>query len=71
MRGHAGYRRSRVRRGFRGARPVPLPVAGAAHPLLDPICQITSFYRFVEALSTELGEDPDRPEHLRKVTETL
>ena len=48
-----------------------LPVAAAAHPLLDPICQITSFYRFVEALSTELGEDPDRPEHLRKVTETL
>ena len=46
-------------------------MAPAAHPLLDPICQITSFYRFVEALSTELGEDPDRPEHLRKVTETL
>ena len=51
--------------------PSALPVAAAAHPLLDPICQITSFYRFVEALSTELGEDPDRPEHLRKVTETL
>ena len=48
-----------------------LRVVSADHPLLDPLCQITSFYRFVETLSVELGEDPDHPAHLRKVTETM
>ena len=48
-----------------------LPVVPAGHPLLDPLCQITSFYRFVEMLSVALGEDPDRPAHLEKVTETM
>ena len=48
-----------------------LPVVPAGHPLLDPLSQITSFYRFVETLSVALGEDPDRPAHLRKVTETM
>ena len=48
-----------------------LPVVAAGHPLLDPLTQITSFYRFVERLSVALGEDPDRPAHLEKVTETM
>ena len=48
-----------------------LPLSRPGHPLLDPICQIASFYRFVEALSVRLGEDPDRPAHLRKITETM
>ena len=48
-----------------------LPVVAARHPLLDPLCQITSFYRFVERLSVALGEDPDRPVHLEKITETM
>ena len=48
-----------------------LPLSKPGHPLLDPVCQITSFYRFVETLSVRLGEDPDRPAHLRKITETM
>ncbi len=48
-----------------------LPVVPAEHPLLDPLSQVTSFYRFVETLSVALGGDPDRPAHLEKVTETM
>jgi len=47
-----------------------LPVPRCGNPLLVPLLQIVGFYRFVEALSRELGEDPDRPEGLAKVTET-
>jgi glucosamine--fructose-6-phosphate aminotransferase (isomerizing) len=54
------------------------PVPGAvvlptvqAHPVLEPMLQIQSFYRAVNALSIKRGFDPDRPPHLRKVTETL
>ena len=65
----AGRRYSRreadARTGF-GLRVVP-----ADHPLLDPICQIASFYRFAEMLSVALGENPDRPAHLEKITETM
>lgn len=43
----------------------------AAHPLLDPICLIASFYNNVERLARERGIDPDSPRHLQKVTETL
>jgi glutamine---fructose-6-phosphate transaminase (isomerizing) len=31
---------------------------------------VVSFYAFVESLSRRRGFDPDRPPHLRKVTET-
>jgi glutamine---fructose-6-phosphate transaminase (isomerizing) len=48
-----------------------LPTAFTKHPLIDPIAQIVTFYRFVEALSVGLGEDPDRPALLSKVTETV
>ena len=51
--------------------PARLPVVPAGHPLLDPLSQVTSFYRFVETLSVALGEDPDRPAHLEKVTRTM
>ena len=47
-----------------------LPVVAAPHPLLDPICQIASFYRFVEQVACERGLDPDRPPNLSKVTVT-
>lgn len=50
---------------------VPLGVQAAGHPLLDPICQITSFYGFVERLSVSLGFNPDAPEQLSKVTVTI
>ena len=48
-----------------------LACATAPNPLLAPICHALSFYRFVESLSTSLGEDPDAPALLRKVTETV
>lgn len=47
-----------------------LPVVPAPHPLLDPICQIASFYRFVEQVALSRGLDPDRPPHLSKITLT-
>jgi glucosamine--fructose-6-phosphate aminotransferase (isomerizing) len=42
----------------------------ATHPTLQPITLLQSFYRSVNALSLARGFDPDRPPHLRKVTET-
>ena len=43
----------------------------APHLALRPLVQVVSFYIFVETLARELGEDPDAPGYLRKVTETL
>lgn len=48
-----------------------LPFAPGDHPLTDALALIVSFYGFVEALSRRRGFDPDRPPHLRKVTETI
>jgi glucosamine--fructose-6-phosphate aminotransferase (isomerizing) len=47
-----------------------LPFLPGLHPALAPIATIQSFYRFAVALSLARGFDPDRPPHLRKVTET-
>jgi glucosamine--fructose-6-phosphate aminotransferase (isomerizing) len=54
------------------------PVTGAlqlpvldAHPVLQPMLMIQTFYRFVDALALARGRNPDRPPHLRKVTETV
>lgn len=43
----------------------------AAHPVLEPILMIQSFYRMANALSVARGYDPDSPPHLNKVTETV
>jgi len=43
----------------------------SAHPLVEPMLQIQTFYRAANALSLLRGFDPDRPSHLSKVTETL
>ena len=43
----------------------------AAHPVIEPILQIQSFYRMAATLSVARGYDPDRPPHLNKVTETV
>lgn len=48
-----------------------LPCVAAPDPLLDPLCQITSLYRFVDHLARGRGLDPDRPRLLKKVTETI
>jgi glucosamine--fructose-6-phosphate aminotransferase (isomerizing) len=49
---------------------IHLPVVDA-DPLIAPVLQIASFYRFANALSVERGRDPDHPPHLSKITETL
>lgn len=55
-----------------GAAPgaLSLPALADADPAIAPILSIQAFYRFAAALSIERGLDPDRPPHLRKVTET-
>jgi glutamine---fructose-6-phosphate transaminase (isomerizing) len=56
--------------GAQAPRTLTLP-ALSAHPVIEPLLLIQSFYRFAEALAHSRGRDPDRPPHLRKVTETL
>ncbi len=53
---------------IRGATILPTLAADAA---IQPMLQLQSFYRAVNALSVARGLDPDRPPHLRKVTETV
>lgn len=43
----------------------------AAHPALQPLLFIQSFYRMACQLAVGRGFDPDRPANLAKVTETL
>ena len=64
-------------------RDVPVFVAGhgpsgatilssnACHPALEPLVQIQSFYRAVNALALRRGHDPDKPFSLSKITETV
>ncbi len=54
-----------------GAGVVALPSVADVHPLTAPLVLIVSFYAFVEALARRRGFDPDKPPHLRKVTETI
>ena len=48
-----------------------LPYARTGNSLLDPISIIQTAYRFVEATAVARGRDPDRPQLLKKVTETV
>lgn len=48
-----------------------LPFERTDHPLTDPIALIVAFYAMVERVALARGIDPDRPRHLRKVTETV
>ncbi len=52
---------------LKGAINLPTVVA---HPALEPLLMVQSYYRLVNALAVARGRDPDRPPHLRKVTET-
>jgi glucosamine--fructose-6-phosphate aminotransferase (isomerizing) len=47
-----------------------LPVVAGLHPYAQPIATVQSFYRLADAVARARGHDPDRPSHLRKVTET-
>ena len=50
---------------------VLLPTVGGAHPLVEPILLVQSFYKMANALSVARGYNPDEPPHLNKVTETV
>lgn len=52
------------------ARAGRLPFVETGHFLTDALCLIIPFYGFVEAWSRALGYNPDKPEALKKVTET-
>ena len=49
---------------------VALPVVSSP-AVIQPLLQVQSFYRAINALSVARGNDPDRPPSLRKVTETV
>jgi len=51
-----------------GARTLPVV---DAHPVIEPMLMIQTFYRLAAALAETRGFDPDVPPHLRKVTETV
>ena len=42
-----------------------------AHPAIEPMLFIQSFYRLAHDIALARGADPDRPPHLAKITETL
>jgi glucosamine--fructose-6-phosphate aminotransferase (isomerizing) len=56
--------------GLEGSQLGHLP-ALKAHPVVEPMLLIQSFYRMANALSLARGFDPDRPPHLAKVTRTV
>jgi glucosamine--fructose-6-phosphate aminotransferase (isomerizing) len=41
-----------------------------AHPAIEPLLLVQSFYRAANALAIARGRDPDRPPHLHKITRT-
>lgn len=52
------------------SRIIQLPVLDA-HPSLQPVLMIQSFYRLAADVAVARGYDPDRPPYLNKVTETV
>lgn len=48
-----------------------LPVVSSRHSLCDALLQVVTFYAQVEKLSRIRGLNPDEPQNLKKVTETL
>jgi glucosamine--fructose-6-phosphate aminotransferase (isomerizing) len=57
--------------GGSGTADVLLPYARSAHPLLDPISIIQSFYPLADDIARLRGRNPDKPRLLRKETATL
>jgi glucosamine--fructose-6-phosphate aminotransferase (isomerizing) len=53
------------------SQPGRLPLTPTGHALLDPLAMLLSFYGLSEQVARARGHDPDRPAHLRKVTETV
>lgn len=48
-----------------------LKLPQSLHPLYDPLVAIQAFYLMVEQCAHMRGVDPDQPEHISKVTDTL
>ena len=48
-----------------------LPTTASLHPALDPIILIQSFYLMASKLAVVRGFNPDQPENLNKVTQTV
>lgn len=46
-------------------------VPSTGHGRLDPLAALAAYYRLAERLARERGFDPDRPDKLSKVTETI
>jgi glutamine---fructose-6-phosphate transaminase (isomerizing) len=57
--------------GNKAASGLSLPLQDNLHPALAPIAMIQSFYRLVNATSVKRGYNPDSPQHLNKVTQTI
>jgi glucosamine--fructose-6-phosphate aminotransferase (isomerizing) len=66
----AGARAALIVAGCEAPGALSLPTV-AAHPVVQPILLIQSFYRLVEALARARGMNPDQPPHLSKITETV
>lgn len=47
-----------------------LPLPPSLHPMLDPLMSIQAFYIMASKLALARGYDPDKPDNLKKVTET-
>jgi glucosamine--fructose-6-phosphate aminotransferase (isomerizing) len=56
--------------GGRAPQTLSLPTE-TAHPVLEPMLIVQSFYRMVNALALARGRNPDQPPYLQKVTETV
>jgi glutamine---fructose-6-phosphate transaminase (isomerizing) len=52
-----------------GGEGIIVPTTG--NGLLDPLVALVTYYRLVEAITRKKGLDPDKPDHLLKVTETI
>lgn len=50
---------------------VYLPLPEALSPLCDPLMAIQAFYPMVARFAVSRGYNPDSPEHLKKITETI
>jgi len=48
-----------------------LPVTAPPHLLCAPLLLVQSFYRAINALALRRGYNPDKPQHLNKVTQTV
>ena len=61
---------SLITAGLNHADSINLPTP-TGHPAIEPLLRIQSFYRMANALSLQMGLNPDSPPYLQKVTATV